>query len=60
MKTFNFWANCVDFGNWIAESEDQAKDNFASDSGYKNWADMVDRAEEFGGNTVEIKEVSIC
>jgi hypothetical protein len=20
MKTFNFWANSVDFGNWIAES----------------------------------------
>ena len=60
MKTFNFSANCVDFGNWIAETESEAKNNFASDSGYKNWADMVERAEEFGGNTVEIKEVSIC
>jgi hypothetical protein len=57
MKTFNFWANFVDFGLWIAESENQAKDNFASDAGYKNWEDMIARAEEFGGNTVEFEEV---
>lgn len=57
MKIFNFWTNFVDFGLWIAESENQAKDNFASDAGYKNWEDMIDRVEEFGGNVVQIKEV---
>ena len=58
MKTFNFSANWVDFGEWEAKTLDQAKDDFASDSGYKNWDDMVYRSNEFGGNTVEIKEVS--
>jgi len=43
MKTFNFSANWVDFGEWEAETLTQAKDDFASDSGYKNWDDMVDR-----------------
>lgn len=58
MKTFNFWTNFVDFGLWVAESEDQAKDNFASDAGYKNWADMIDRTKEFEENTIQIEEVS--
>lgn len=58
MKTFNFSANCLDFGDWEAKTLQQAKDDFASDSGYKDWDDMVERADEFGGNTVEIKEVS--
>lgn len=58
MKTFNFWTNFVDFGLWVAESEDEAKDNFASDAGYKNWADMIDRTKEFGENTIQIEEVS--
>ena len=58
MKTFNFWANCIDFGDWTAKTESEAKDNFDSDAGYKNWNDMIERAEEFGGNTVEIKELN--
>jgi hypothetical protein len=57
MKTFNFFANCIDFGNWKAESLEQAQNDFASDAGYKNWADMIERSEEFGGNTVEFKEI---
>ena len=58
MKTFNFSANWVDFGEYQGETLDQAKDNFASDAGYKNWCDMTNRANEFGGNTVEIREIS--
>jgi hypothetical protein len=57
MKTFNFEANGMDFGEWIAATQDQAQDAFASDAGYKDWADMCERAEEFGGNTVEVREV---
>jgi hypothetical protein len=57
MLTFNFWANDLDFGNWSADSLDQAKEQFASDAGYRSWADMVDQANEFGGDTVEIAEV---
>lgn len=55
--TFNFSANAIDFGNWTAETQAQAQDQYAQDAGYKGWADMCDRAEEFGGNTVEIREV---
>lgn len=58
MKAFNFEANGVYFGEWIAAKKEQAQDAFASDAGYKDWADMCERAEEFGGNTVEVKEVT--
>ena len=58
MKTFNFEANGQDFGEWIANTQEQAQDAFASDSGYKNWADMCERADEFGGNTVEVRELT--
>jgi hypothetical protein len=54
MKTFNFEANGIDFGEWIAQTQEQAQDAFASDAGYKDWADMCQRADEFGGNTVSV------
>lgn len=57
MSTFNFSANAIDFGNWEADTQAAAQDQFAADAGYKDWADMCERAEEFGGNTVEIREV---
>ena len=57
MKTFNFYANWVDFGEYQGETLDQAKDNFASDAGYKNWDDMTNRADEYGGNFMEIMEI---
>ena len=57
MKTFNFSANGLDFGEWLAQTQKDAQDAFASDAGYKSWADMCGRAEEFGGNNVEVKEV---
>jgi hypothetical protein len=57
MKFYNFWANDFDFGIWEAENIDQAKENFAKDAGYFSWADMVSRADEFGGNSVEFKEI---
>lgn len=58
MKFYNFWANNLDFGVWEAVDIDQAKEDFARDSGYLSWADMDSRAEEFGGNTVEFKEIN--
>lgn len=57
MQTFNFSANAIDFGAWSAASQKQAQDAFASDAGYKDWNDMCNRADEFGGNSVEIREV---
>ena len=41
----------------MAEFQAAAQDRFASDAGYKSWADMCERADEFGGNSVEIREV---
>ena len=58
MKTFNFSANGLDFGEWLAQTKKEAQEKFAPDAGYKSWADMCERAEEFGGNNVEIKEVT--
>ena len=58
MKTFNFSANDVDFGEWIASTQDQAQDAFAQDAGYKDWLNMCDRAQEFGGNAVQVLEQS--
>jgi len=57
MTTFNFSANAVDFGNFEGATQAEAQDKFAADAGYLSWADMCERAEEFGGNTVEIREV---
>lgn len=57
MATFNFTANAVDFGNLTADTQAEAQEKFATDSGYKSWADMVERADEFGGNSVEIREL---
>jgi hypothetical protein len=58
MRTFNFHANGLDFGNWQGCTESQAMNNFAVDAGYTSWGDMTELAEEFGGNSVEVKEVS--
>jgi hypothetical protein len=60
MLNFNFSANNLDFGNWSADTLENAKEQFASDAGYKSWSAMVDQANEFGGNTVEITEVKAC
>jgi hypothetical protein len=57
MKTFNFSANGLDFGDWEGETLEAAQEAFASDAGYLSWAAMVDQAEEFGGNTVESVEL---
>lgn len=57
MATFNFSANAVNFGNWAADTQAAAQEAFASDAGYHSWNAMVEQAEEFGGNTVEIREV---
>jgi hypothetical protein len=57
MKTFNFSAGGLDFGNWEATTQDQAQELFAIESGYKSWAAMVEMAQEFGGNNVEVIEL---
>jgi len=58
MKIFNFWANWVDFGIYKADTEEEAKNNFASDAGYLSWDDMVNRTAIFGKNEIEFKEMT--
>jgi hypothetical protein len=56
-KTFNFSANAINFGNFTADSQAAAQNLFADASGYKSWIEMCKQADEFGGNSVEIREV---
>ena len=58
MKSYNFSANAIDYGEWHAMTQEQAQEEFADDSGYVSWAAMVEQAEEFGGNNVVVKEVA--
>lgn len=58
IKTFNFGANGIDFGNYQGATQDEAQEAFASDAGYTSWAAMVEQAEEFGGNAVEVSETA--
>lgn len=55
MNTYNFSANGLDFGNYEAASQEEAQELYAQDAGYRSWAAMVEQAEEFGGNTVEVE-----
>jgi len=57
MKTFNFSANGLDFGNWQGETLEAAQETFAGDAGYLSWAAMVEQAEESGGNSVKSIEL---
>jgi hypothetical protein len=57
MKTYNFSAQGIDFGNYSGTDLAHAQDVFAQDAGYPSWSYMEEQAEEFGGNNVEIKEV---
>lgn len=58
MKAFDFSACGVEFGVWRAETQAQAQEAFAHDAGYASWAAMVAQAEEFGGNNVEVRELT--
>jgi hypothetical protein len=55
MNTYNFSANGLDFGDYEAASQEEAQELYAQDAGYRSWAAMVEQAEEFGGNTVEVE-----
>lgn len=57
-KTFNFSANSIDFGSYAGDNQEQAQEAFAQDAGYTSWVAMVEQAEEFGGNTVEVREIT--
>jgi hypothetical protein len=57
MNTYNFSANGLDFGNYEAASQEEAQEIFAQDASYRSWAAMVEQAEEFGGNNVEVKAI---
>ena len=57
MKTYNFSAQGIDFGNYSGADLADAQEVFAQDAGYSSWLYMEEQAKEFGGNNVEIKEV---
>jgi len=59
MRTFNFSANGLDFGNYSGVDQKHAQEAFALDSGYESWRAMVEQAEEMSeaGNTVEVYEI---
>ena len=59
MRTFNFEANGVDFGNYQGRNQNEAQEAFATDAGYESWAAMVEQAEENSrdGNNVEVREI---
>lgn len=57
-SNFNFSANGIDFGNYSGATQAEAQESFASDAGYQSWEAMVDQADEFGGNSVEVVEVT--
>ena len=57
LKTFEFSANDMVFGEYSGADLEEAQEAFAVDSGYASWAAMVEQAEEFGGNTVESREI---
>ena len=57
IKKFNFSANGIDFGNYQGETKEEAQEAFAKDASYSSWSAMIDQAEEFGGNTVEVREI---
>jgi hypothetical protein len=56
MMTYEFSANGIVFGDYSGETLAEAKEAFATDAGYTNWAAMIEQAEENGGNNVEIRE----
>lgn len=55
-NTFNFSANGHDFGNYEGETQQEAKEAFAQDAGYRSWAAMVEQTKDFGGD-IEVAEV---
>lgn len=58
MKTFNFEANGMDFGNYSGETLKDACEAFAGYAGYTSWTAMVKQAvETAGANNVEVREV---
>jgi len=56
MKTYEFSANGMVFGDYSGETLDAAKEAFAKDANYTSWSAMAEQAEEHGGNNIEIRE----
>lgn len=57
MTAYNFSANGIDFGNYSGSTLRQATEAFAAEAGYTGWDAMVEQAKEYGGNSVEIREL---
>ena len=57
IKTFNFSANGLNFGDYQGSTQEEAQEAFAKDASYSSWSAMIEQAEEFGGNTVKVREI---
>lgn len=59
MKKFNFYSCGLDYGIYQGATLEESQEAFAHDANYSSWADMVEQAQEFGGNNVEAQEIFI-
>lgn len=57
MRTFNFKANTVDFGNYKGIGQNEAQESFAKDAGYKDWDALMKQVQEVGMDEFEVLEV---
>lgn len=56
-KTFQISANGTDMGEYTGETEQDALDAFASDAGYENFADLLERVPDATLDEVEVFEI---
>lgn len=56
LKSFRFSAGGLDYGLATGYTREEALDAWAESAGYRSWADMLEQANENGGNNVEVVE----
>ncbi len=57
MKTFNFSANAIDFGDYRGATIEAACEAFAREAGYRSWKAMTEQAiETSGAGNIEVRE----
>jgi|JI9StandDraft_1071089.scaffolds.fasta_scaffold970973_1 hypothetical protein len=56
-KTFQISANGTDMGKYTGETEQDALDSYASDAGYENFADLLERVPGATREEIEVFEI---
>lgn len=56
-KTFQISANGTDMGEYVGATEQEALDAYASDAGYENFADLLERVPGATRDEVSIIEL---